>query len=743
MLKEKNTFKEKLTINAVQNGIFYMLFILLPLAVIPTPWDWMERGSSLLILIITTVLASLELVKFVLYGKFSIFKNGIDAGILIVFISLLISAIFSVDLGISFWGIDVSLGSGLMSVAAVILLCFIMRSFIDTLEEITKVLTSISVGITIINILSLLSFFNIDFLKGLPAYSEVFTYGLPWTLSSYTLLILDGIAIFLSIALIEFKMHKDKKIPILNISTLALSVISLSIFSINQGSSIVILLILVLSLLLFFSFRKIRFSKESGKKIQLLVAVSLASVILLFSIFRISDVKDNIFDSFKLLTQVSLGSEISWKIVSSGMTENFLRAVIGYGESLFVSLYNLYKPVTTEVLSFNGTNFYYGSSEILTGLAEGGFVWLAAWSFLGYLIIKEFVLEVKDLGKLKNVEGTFISLSLSFTSLFVFFSSLFCHFDITVKLMLFVILSLWITAKNISKIKLPNKFVFKMFALDTNASKKNSGVGINIFVISFIALASIVLLSVWSRILISDIYISSAEYYITSKNEENLSDSEKIEFLLNAVDRYSKAESFFGDNSLVNRKLSMLNLEIVSAYADEYSSTIDENKKTEIENEIGVYRRETISQEQKSIDRNPSLYDNWQNSSNVYLGLVSIGFSDYSTDALNSLSKAIDLNPSNYELYYNAAQVYMTKDDTDSALSSLVQALEINPLHVPSLLLTGEINGDLGKNDVYLSYLKAAKTVMEEYSQTNSDTYKDVLEKISKLSSSDSDDSDK
>ena len=44
--------------------------------------------------------------------------------------------------------------------------------------------------------------------------------------------------------------------------------------------------------------------------------------------------------------------------------------------------------------------------------------------------------------------------------------------------------------------------------------------------------------------------------------------------------------------------------------------------------------------------------------------------------------------------------------------------------------MAGEINKELGKNDVYLSYLKAAKAIMEEYDQTETETYQEVVRDI-------------
>jgi len=738
MLKEKRRSKKRLTINAIQNGIFYMLFLLLPFAIIPMPWDWLERGISLLILIVSTVIVALEILKFIWEGKFSIFKNSIDTGIFLVLLAGIISTIFSVDPGLSFWGVDMSLGSGLVSLIAVVLVSISMRSFIDTFEEVVKVLLYFSIGILIINILSLLSFSGIDFLNFLPAYKEVFSYGLPWTLSANTLLMLNGILIITSFGILVWYKKNNKTIFIFNIINLAISLLTFWAFSVNQGLPIAILLFLILILLVILIMRFVRFRKSEEKTIKMLISIPLLISIVVFAIFKIPNVKEKILESFNLLTQVSLGGDISWEVISSSISSKFIRAIVGFGENTFVLLYNMFKPATTEVLAFNKTNFYYGSSEIITQFGEGGIIWIGAWIFLGYLLIKELISQIKELKRSASSEKTLISLTLGFATLFVYISSIFIHFGILIKLIFFILISLWIVSINIKKIKIPDKFVLKMWAIDTNAEKfkkrSQSIENINLIMTIILISISIGLTGIWCKMLVSNIYIASAEAYISTETikfeEVEPSQEERETFLTEVIDRYSKAEKFERKNSLVNRKLALLNLEKVSFYGELYTFSDDQNEKEELLDKIAMHKREVVNQIQKALDRNPKLYSNWETSSSAYMGLLSVGFEDYDRDALNALGKCADLNPSNYEIYYNAAQVYLVQENSEDALAMLIKVLEINPRHVPSLVMSAEINKKLGKDDVYLSYMKAAKAIMEEYGQTETDVYQEVVRDI-------------
>ena len=734
MLREKNKSKERLTINAIQNGVFYMLFILLPFSIIPMPWDWTERGITLLILLVSTVIVFLEIFKFIWEGKFSIFKNSIDLGILLLLLASIVSTAFSIDSGLSFWGVDMNLGSGLVSLIAVILVSFSMRSFIDTFEEVVKVLIYFSIGISIINILSLLSFGGIDFLSKLPAYKEIFTYGLPWTLSASTLLVLNGVVTITSFGLLVW--NKEKKMMFyLNIGILVLSLLTILAFSLNQAFSIVLLLFLSLSTLVFLTWRYIKFKKSEEKNFRLLVSIPLIVSTVSFILLKIPAVKDKILDSFKLLTQVSLGNDISWEVVSSGIASRLVRAVVGFGGNSFVMLYNMFKPSTVEVLAFNNTNFYYASSEVMTKFAEKGLLWIGVWIFIGYLLTKELVSQIKNLRRSPSNKKTLLALTLGLASLFVYTTSLFCYFGILIKLIFFVIIALWVVASNLGKKRGSDKLVLKMWAVDTNVDKfkklSKSIQNINMVMTIVLTITFLGLMGIWCKILISNIYISSAERFISAETfkfeKKDPSQQERDDFLSEVLNRYSKAEGFEKKNSLINRKLALLNLEKVSLYAEQYTFSDDQNEKERLLDRIAMHKREVVNQTQKGLDRSPQLYDNWETASSVYMGLLSIGFEDYDRDALNALSKALDLNPTNYELYYNAAQVYLVQENSDDALAMLVKVLEINPRHVPSLLMAGEVNKGLGKEEVYLSYLKAAKAIMEEYNQDDTDIYQEVV----------------
>jgi hypothetical protein len=81
------------------------------------------------------------------------------------------------------------------------------------------------------------------------------------------------------------------------------------------------------------------------------------------------------------------------------------------------------------------------------------------------------------------------------------------------------------------------------------------------------------------------------------------------------------------------------------------------------------------------------------------------------------------------------AQIYVIKGEKDNALASLTRVLSINPQHIVSILLAGDLNKEKGNMDVYESYLKAAKKILETQGNTNLDVYNEVTKQLNSINS--------
>jgi tetratricopeptide (TPR) repeat protein len=158
-----------------------------------------------------------------------------------------------------------------------------------------------------------------------------------------------------------------------------------------------------------------------------------------------------------------------------------------------------------------------------------------------------------------------------------------------------------------------------------------------------------------------------------------------------------------------------------SELRDEYISSITDLKSV------------AIDLSRKSTDTSPSTYANWLTRSTVYTSLVGVGFEEHIPDSLSSLERAVNLNPLNFQLYYSMAQVYIVKGEQDNALELLGRVLEINPQHIPSILLAADLYKEEGNTEAYASYLQAAQQILENEEATDLDIYDEIVKALGAL----------
>jgi tetratricopeptide (TPR) repeat protein len=392
-------------------------------------------------------------------------------------------------------------------------------------------------------------------------------------------------------------------------------------------------------------------------------------------------------------------------------------------------------------LQYNGVNFYYGGSELFTQFSNGGLIWLLAWGFFGFLILK---MIRRDLGKAKvykeEISNVWLLIVLDITILFIFLSSIFAVYSVLVILLLIVMIAMRSVILEILSKGTEEKFVIKLWTANLKPENElgKSAYNINIVLTVVIICLGLGTLGLWVSKTIASAYLLKAESFYIEQNKkyENLSPSieERQTFINSMTYYYATASKYDGNNPVMNRKTGSMYLELVGISAEKYSKDGgDSTQNAALISDVGKWKNYALDYTRKSIDTNPSIYSNWETRAQVYMGLVGMGFKDYASDSLFSLQKAAELNPLNYDLYYSEAQVYLVSGDKDSALASLTKVLGINAQHIPSLVLAGDINNQKGNTAIYESYLKAAKKILETTSQTNTDVYKEITNKLNDI----------
>lgn len=740
--------KRKFNIPTLQKYLFYIMLFITPFAIMPFPWDWTERSMSLVILSLATIIISLEVIKLIWEGKLTFLKSTLDGGIIAVLVSLLLSTLFSKDLNSSLWGTDGRLGSGLIVFVTILLLCLCARTFIKTIKDIKYALYAFIIGFTITNLLSIFSFIGVNIWGFVPVYKDLAQTGLPLLRSSKAHLFVNFILMLINTGfIVDFIINREGKKTAFTIVVISsiLSAINIWIFSINQGIGLIILFILLLVGLWFFGIRKLKVSKPVSKDILISIIVICMIVLIPTIVLQIPSLRTVIIpSSVNLVAQVSLGSDVSWIIAASVFVASFARGLLGMGVDTYSISYNLYKPLNQNLLQYNGVNFYYGGSELFTQFANGGLIWLVAWGFLGFVI---FRMIRRDLGKVKvykeEANNSWLLIAFDVTILFIFLSSLFAVYNVLVLLLLFVIIALRSVLLEVLSKGTEEKFVIKLWTANLKPEDESGKSTYNLSIILSVIVACVGCgaLGLWVSKTIASAYLLKAESYYVEQNAKYKDKTPTIEeretFINSMTYYYATAAKYDGNNPLINRKTGAMYLELVGISAEKYSKNGgDATENANLISDVGKWKNYALDYTRKSIDTNSSVYSNWETRAQVYMGLVGMGFKDYISDSLYSLEKAIELNPLNYDLYYSEAQVYLINGDKDSALAALTKVLSINAQHIPSLMLAADINSQKGNTAVCESYLKAAKKILESTSQTGTDVYKQVTEKLNEIAAS-------
>jgi tetratricopeptide (TPR) repeat protein len=730
-----------INISAIQKILFKALLFLLPLTIFPFPWDWTERGMSLLILSVSTIILGLEVIKLLWGGSLSILKSVLDIGFFLILLSYLLSTIFSVDINSSLWGIDGRLGSGLIVFIVILLVSIVSRGFIKGEKDVRSLLFFLLTGFFINNILSLFSFLGLNIWNFVPIYRDLYQAGLPLLRFGGAHILANFVSIILSIGLIgEYLIAQRGRLEyILSIIFGLFSAINIWLFSINEGLLSVSVILLLLIALLIPVLKSIKTDKETSRQVFLLSLITVFIVIIPVIFLQIPKVREALFpEDLEVVAELSLGFDLSWIISGSVIVSGFLQGFLGYGPGTYSIAYNRFKPLDTSILVLRDATFHTGVSEVFTKITTGGLLWLFIWLFVGFLIVRAFILDLRDAREINDKGGAWRFLIVDVSLLVLYVASFFFPFTILIIFLLLTLVSIRSIIREYLQRSLGDKFILKFWAvnLDTPSNANKSLYNFNIFLTVIVAAISVSLLGVWFARTVSSFHVLRAEAYSVRENrryqenpetEVTLEDRER--FILTMDDYYSKALNLDKKNSLYNRKKTLILLEELSIVIEAYSEIDEEEteQRDQYIEAIMALKGNTVDFARKTTEISPAVYSNWLARSTVYTGLLGAGFNEYVSDATNSLERAILLNPLSYELYYTLAQVHLVDGDQDTALQYLSRVLEINPRHIPSILLVADLSKEAEDMETYVAYLQAAKLILEQEEATSLDLYDQIV----------------
>lgn len=719
-------------ISKLQRVVFYVTLFTIPWFIIPLPYDSTEKIKSILFIFLSCFVILLEIIKWIWDGKISIVKSSLDKIFLLIFISFVVSTIFARDSWMAFWGYDGRLGTGLFVMIFLFLFFYLSRGFLQKKKEIVNAVLSLSIGILVMIIVSMLSVLKVNVFGWLPFVNNFFVVGLPLTFSFQEAMLISGLSVFLNLfLLLNFIQEKKYQGVILPIMGLLISFVSLTLFSINQGALIPILFLVVSILVCIFLWFKL---SKSLKAIPVLVLIfSLLAVGLSIGFQYQSFIKSILGESFTTINPIRLGADISWVVASSSIVNDFLRGLIGLGNDSFGIAYNLFKPNTEAIITLGNTTFVSGSNEIFTILANRGLIGVTVWIILGIVYLRIIIKQISS-GK----DSSSLAFLLALAGMFIFLGSAFVPFSFLTYFLLFVATLMLVIFDN--KEGSNEEFLVKFWAVNVGKVGKDINKtmeSVNWFftiVVTLLTTAGLILLFVKTM---SAAYVVRAESYNLEmnekyKNETDISADVKEDYLERMVGYYDKALKYDVADPYVNRKASLISTEIINLLSEKYSEAKDDEKEG-ILSSITTWKNTALDLSRKAIETSSLTYANWNARAAVYIGLITVGLSDYSQDALNSLQSCINLNPLDYDSYYKAGQIYMVKEDYDKAFAAFRSVLNINGQHVPSLVLSASILNEKGDKENAVVYLQAAKEVLELNKLDSGEIYENIITSLKEL----------
>jgi tetratricopeptide (TPR) repeat protein len=347
---------------------------------------------------------------------------------------------------------------------------------------------------------------------------------------------------------------------------------------------------------------------------------------------------------------------------------------------------------------------------------------------LGWYIVKDLIADIKNYDRKTNTVILFDILLL-----FIYLTSFITTYTIILRFTFFLLISVGIVLRNIYKPKEVDNLLLKMWTMGTGKENEKSFPLISVFLTTMCTFCVVWGIVKLGNTTLSSLYLLRAENYITEQNsrfaetEPTLEEEETITD--NLYRWYSKALQHDKQSPLTNRKASIVAVDKLGILLQKYQNSEDE----EILNEAVDLRNEAFEYSRTAINLSPTLYESYNSRARVYLGVINLGYTEYVRDAISVIDEAIEMKPLDYQNYYNKAQLYYLLQNYDLALNASTQALTIKGDYIPALILSANINSAQGKIEIQLSYLEAAKTILENRELQDSQLYNDILEQIESL----------
>jgi hypothetical protein len=735
---EEETVKKKIElvtkiIQRIEKIVFFASLPFVILLILPVPWANFELGRGVAIYFASGTLISLEIVKFLLTGKVSIYKSRIDNSLIWLALLLLLSIIISQDVFISLLGFSYSIGSGGLYLLTSIAYFYSFRSFFKEESELELFIKYFIIICGVGALISCFSFFHVNIGSMTDILEKLFSYGSAFFDNAMQMEIIWIVLFVLSLGFvlnINNRKRLSSYLPVLVASVIFL--IAITLFSFVIGNKYLILLFLAILFLGMIMYGVKGLNEKFNKRLMisyLVVVLILNLIYFIPSIRSFFEAKNNFKND-----GIVLDMDSSWQVATKSLTRDVRSGIFGTGYDTYSNNVNRFLPVLS--FSADDTDTFSSQSEILKIIVQSGLVGLLLYIFVIVTIIKTIY---KDFLKIKSkIAGIqYIQAASAAGILLIVVSSVFQNISSFVYLILFALICIYVLSKAVASSREAESFVIEVDFLTESISKKKSQF-VPIIAISLAALFLLAVCYFVGSTLSSSVSVLKAEYQLKTAQDKlaanNLTNDQIKTELNKVIDLYVQSINSTRWNYVLYRRVSVLYIEYVKILETDYKQSASQVDKDSILKEITRYAGNAVDTATKSTDISHTVPKNWLNRVSIYNDLVSVGFNSYLPQAIDSVNGAKDVSPYNNVIYYYEAQFDLLEAKPKDAADALKQSLYLNPTHIPSLVLSGDLEYGNKNWAASKDYYDKATDLLIKYGGNGSDLYKSIQARRDELS---------
>lgn len=615
-------------LNGLVNGCLYFLAFAIPLYVCQSFTDAIEFSKQSVLIPVVAIALVAWIGKALAERKLVLTRHWMHLVVGLFGLGYLLSAAFSQDRALSFFGAPGQVAWSFATVLAFLALYFVVVNQVRTTEKLYDILFVYLAGSLVVGIFGLLQIFGVHIIGGVFASNAVNTVGTAFSLAAYLavpLLLAAGLA---------FHGCRNSNCLLGSKGTMGMAARAM-VWATGIVSLVYIFLVdywLTWAILLVGAIVMVAVAYARTKKVSSPIRLVIPGVLIIVSALLLA-FKAPI--SLNIASEVSPSAQASFEISKQALRDH---AIFGTGPGTWIYDYAKYRVQLVNLSPFWNVRFDRGYSTFITLLATTGIVGVALWLIL---ILSLLIKAVTQLVKEKDDDAWYAYL-VTFTGFVaLIFTSFFAHLNIAHAFAFWLLLSM-LTA---------------LVAKNTITWEKNSTVIFGLLSVKLIVLIVVAISATWligQRALAESRFTAAVKTFRANGNLEEV------------MAQLQSARALNPMSDVYVRNLAQANLVKAARLIQAKPSAEDAAK-------VNAAIKDAVDLGIAATQVNSQNVDNWSNLGLMYQSVASFvrGADEY---AIKYYKEASDREPQNPvflseigKLYLLRADAYRSAATTDAA----------------------------------------------------------------------------